>query len=75
MGSYLKSYNNGKCRLFHGDCMELMNDIPTQSIDMICADLPYGVINRANIETSYHNYYPTYEECLEEGIKAVLENL
>lgn len=27
------------------------------------------------IETSYHNYYPTYEECLEEGIKAALEEL
>lgn len=55
MGSYLKSYNNGKCRLFHGDCMELMNDIPTQSIDMICTDLPYGVINRANKNSSWDN--------------------
>jgi len=32
-------------------------------------------VDETFIETSYHNYYPTYEECLEEGIKAVLENL
>lgn len=27
------------------------------------------------IEMSYHDYYPTFEECLEEGIKAVLKTL
>jgi len=28
--------------LLHGDCLELMRDIPDCSIDMILADLPYG---------------------------------
>ena len=28
--------------LLHGDCLELMKDIPDGSIDMILADLPYG---------------------------------
>ncbi|WP_407522706.1 site-specific DNA-methyltransferase [Lacibacter sp. MH-610] len=28
--------------LKHGDCLELMKDIPTGSIDMILCDLPYG---------------------------------
>ena len=28
--------------LLHGDCLELMKDIPDKSIDMILADLPYG---------------------------------
>ena len=28
--------------LRHGDCLELMKDIPDKSIDMILADLPYG---------------------------------
>lgn len=27
------------------------------------------------IETSYHDYYPTYEECLDEGIKSALKTL
>ena len=29
-------------RLLHGDCLELMKDIPDKSIDMILCDLPYG---------------------------------
>lgn len=28
--------------LMHGDCLELMKDIPDHSIDMILCDLPYG---------------------------------
>ena len=28
--------------LWHGDCLELMNDIPDKSVDMILCDLPYG---------------------------------
>ena len=29
-------------KLFHGDCLEIMNKIPDKSIDMILCDLPYG---------------------------------
>lgn len=28
--------------LLHGDCLELMKDIPDSSVDMILCDLPYG---------------------------------
>ena len=28
--------------ILHGDCLELMKDIPDRSIDMILCDLPYG---------------------------------
>ena len=28
--------------LFHGDCLDVMNDIPDNSIDMVLCDLPYG---------------------------------
>ena len=28
--------------LKQGDCLELMNDIPNKSIDLILCDLPYG---------------------------------
>jgi site-specific DNA-methyltransferase (adenine-specific) len=28
--------------LIHGDCLEVMKDIPDKSVDMILADLPYG---------------------------------
>lgn len=29
-------------QLYHGDCLELMKEIPDKSIDMILCDLPYG---------------------------------
>ena len=29
-------------QLLQGDCLELMEDIPDKSIDMILCDLPYG---------------------------------
>lgn len=33
-------------QLFHGDCLELMKQIPAGSVDMILCDLPYGEVNR-----------------------------
>lgn len=32
----------GKYKLYHGDCLEVMKGIPDKSIDMILCDLPYG---------------------------------
>lgn len=29
-------------KIYHGDCLDLMNRIPDKSIDMIFADLPFG---------------------------------
>ncbi len=34
---------NNRCKLMFGDCLVEMEDIPDGSIDMIFADLPYGV--------------------------------
>ena len=36
------SVNLKDIELWHGDCLELMKDIPDKSIDMILCDLPYG---------------------------------
>ena len=30
-------------KVYHGDCLEVMKDIPDGSIDMILCDLPYGM--------------------------------
>ena len=32
----------GKNKVIQGDCLEVMRDIPNQSIDLILCDLPYG---------------------------------
>jgi site-specific DNA-methyltransferase (adenine-specific) len=29
-------------KIFLGDCLEIMKDIPNKSVDFICCDLPYG---------------------------------
>ena len=31
-----------KYKLYNGDCLEIMKDIPNNSINLICVDLPYG---------------------------------
>ena len=35
-------------KLFQGDCLEIMKDIPDGSVDMVLCDLPYGVLNKGN---------------------------
>ncbi len=40
---YPQNFHN---QIICGDCLEVMQDIPDNSIDMILADLPYGVTNR-----------------------------
>lgn len=32
-------------KLYHGNCLQIMSKIKDESIDMICADLPYSVTN------------------------------
>lgn len=39
----MKSVIIGDAALYVGDCLELMKKIPDASVDMILADLPYGV--------------------------------
>ena len=37
-------------KLLNGDCLELMKDIPSGSVDMILCDLPYGTIKGLHID-------------------------
>ena len=32
--------------LWHGDCLELMKNIPNGSVDLVLTDIPYGEVNR-----------------------------
>lgn len=41
----MNEYIDSRYKLQHGDCLELMRDIPNGSIDLIFADLPYGTTN------------------------------
>ncbi|MGR3915182.1 MAG: site-specific DNA-methyltransferase [Gammaproteobacteria bacterium] len=36
-------------KLHHGDCLEIMQKIPAQSVDLILCDLPYGTSDRTGL--------------------------
>ena len=65
-------------RILQGDCLELMKDIPDGSIDMICCDLPYGVLHRDNPHAKWDNIIPfeplwkQYERIIKENGAIVL---
>lgn len=49
-------------QLLHGDCLELMKDIPDKSIDLILCDLPYGMTqntwdNQIDIDLLFTEYW------------------
>lgn len=65
--------------LLHGDCLELMKDIPDGSVDLVLCDLPYGTMKGAGLDgwsektTSWDNRIDTgclfaeYERILREN--------
>ena len=40
-----------KFELWHGDCLELMKDIPDGSVDLVLTDPPYGTMKGAPISS------------------------
>ena len=51
----------GKSYIKHGDCLELMQEIPAGSVDMILCDLPYGTTackwdNKIQLEPLWEQY-------------------
>lgn len=45
-------------KIHKGDCLELMKEIPDNSVDMILCDLPYGVLNKGNINAKWDSIIP-----------------
>lgn len=45
-------------RLYQGDCLELMKDIPDGTVDMVLCDLPYGVLNKGNPNAAWDKILP-----------------
>ena len=40
-------------KLYHGDCFELMKDIPDKSIDLIISDPPFACLNQSNKQAQW----------------------
>ena len=45
-------------KIYNEDCLVGMTKIPDKSIDMICCDLPYGVLNRGNLSAKWDSIIP-----------------
>ncbi len=51
--------------LKHGDCLELMKEIPDGSIDMILCDLPYGVTaNKRDVALPFSDLWNEYNRII-----------
>ncbi len=54
-------------KIYHGDCLELMKDIPNGSVDMILCDLPYGTTqNKWDVIIPLDILWMQYERVIKE---------
>lgn len=60
--------------LLQGDCLELMKDIPSKSVDMILCDLPYGQTsrNKWDVIISFEPLWDQYKRIIRDNGAIVL---
>ena len=62
-------------KLYNGDCLELMKEIPDKSIDMIFADLPYGTTrNKWDEVLPFNALWKEYERIIKDNGAIVLHS-
>lgn len=44
----IADYRNETISLYNRDCLEVLNDIPNNSIDLFCSDIPYRISHKGN---------------------------
>ena len=49
-GSVCPYYQDDSCTIYHGDCLEILPTLESQSIDLVLTDPPYGV--NLNVDNS-----------------------
>ena len=55
-------------KLFNGNCLDLMKNIPDKSIDMICCDLPYGVTaNKLDVTIPFEPLWNQYKRMIKDN--------
>ena len=60
-------------QLYHGDCLDLMPNIPDSSIDMVLCDLPYGTTkNRWDTVTPFDRLWVEYSRLVKSDGAIVL---
>ena len=62
-----------KINLLHGDCLELMKNIPNKTIDMILCDLPYGTTrNKWDTPIDLNKLWEQYNRIIKDNGAIVL---
>ncbi len=62
-----------KQEIWHGDCLELIKDIPDKSVDAIICDLPYGTTqNKQDIIIPFDKLWEQYERVIKDNGAIVL---
>lgn len=60
-------------KLYKGDCLVEMNNIPDKSVDMILCDLPYEVLNKNNTSAQWDRIIP-FEELWKQYNRIIKDN-
>ena len=60
-------------RIYNGDCLEVLKELDASSIDLICTDLPYGVVNKGASAGKWDNIIPM-EPLWEQFLRVTKEN-
>jgi DNA modification methylase len=60
-------------KIYNGDCLEKMKDIPDGSCDFICTDLPYSVLCKSNENSKWDNIIP-FEPLWEQYERIIKDN-
>jgi len=59
--------------LWHGDCLDLMDNLPDRSVDMVCCDMPYGTTNcRWDTTLNLQRMWAQYRRVTKENAAIVL---
>lgn len=62
-----------KIDLYNGDCIEVMKNIPSKSVDMILCDLPYGTTqNKWDNIIPFESLWEQYNRIIKENGAVVL---
>lgn len=60
-------------KLYNGDCLEVMKDIPDKSVDMILCDLPYGTLKlKWDIIIPFDKLWEQYDRIIKDNGVIVL---
>jgi site-specific DNA-methyltransferase (adenine-specific) len=59
-----KNEESTNIELMNGDCLELMKNIPDNSVDLVCCDLPYGTTDRYGGNKTKSNRFMSWDNVI-----------